>query len=339
MSTHFRHPLSPEPDINSGMAALQMVMSPKETPSRGSPAPGTPKMKPTIPQKNKSIDEYLRLKKELEEVKEARDLMEDDLLKAQEDLEEREKELKQKSREVWTWREKAEKLSNEMVNERRHQGQGQRSPMSANASALASREASARNEKELAEARQQIQELTAALSEAKTHLSAKESDSGPSGLDQESLSRLEDQIGQLQIQCRSEEKLRRAAEASLQNTSQFYQNKLESAEAQARIQIEDQRRQIQELQTEGGLQRMDIDSGGNEELERLRRLTAEQEGRIEEHRRCAEQFRSMSERLTSQVKQGKQSEQNMRQQIETMKTQMSAARQGSNIMPGAFQRG
>ena len=92
---------------------------------------------------------------------------------------------------------------------------------------------------------------------------------------------------------------------------------------------------------------MEVDSGGNEELERLRLLAAEQEGRVNDQHQCVEQFRRMSERLTTQVKQAnlakrglEQSEQAMRQQVEDMKSQITALRrqQHSNNMPGSFER-
>ncbi len=89
---------------------------------------------------------------------------------------------------------------------------------------------------------------------------------------------------------------------------------------------------------------MEIDSAGNEELERLRRLAAEQEGRVDEQRQCAEQFRRMSERLTTQVKQAnlakrglEQSEQMMRQQMDDMRSQLNASQQRKQ-MPGSFSR-
>ena len=341
----------PVPDLSAGMAGLQMATSTMESSSRnGSPASGTPRAKPSIPQKKNHIDELLRLRKELETTREERDqacgerdAMENDLLNAQEALEEKEEALKTMSREVWTWREKAEKMSKDMASEKRLGAQGRRSFAERPSSATSSREANSRTEAELTEARQEVQRLTSALAESQTLLGARTSTSPGLEVDQH---QVQAQMEQLESRLRSEEKLRRAADASLQNTSAFYQNKLSEVETQARIQIEDQQRRLQEAEMglQGGLQRMEIDSGGNEELERLRQLTAEKEGRVDEQRQCAEQYRRMSERLTTQVKQAnlakrglEQSEQMVRQQMEDMKSQLNASQQRRQ-MPGSFQR-
>lgn len=358
----------PEPDLNSGMAGLQMAIFTKETSSgKGTPATGpTPRAKPSIPQKKDHVDEVLRLRKELKEVKEARDqaygernAMEDDMLKIHEDLEKKDEELSKMSREVWTWREKAEKLSNDMTDNRRLAAQSRRSLVGGNASFPATREASGRNEAELAQARQQVQQLTAALAESQALLSAKDSTVPTPEVDQqastqETQRQFQEQLAQVEDHWRSQvveqQNLRQAAESGLQNTREYYENKLRDVELQARSQIEEQQRRLQETETglQEQLQQMEVDSGGNEELERLRRLTAEQEVRVNDQRQCAEQFRRMSERLTTQVKQAnlakrglEQSEQAMRQQVEDMKSQMTALRrqEHNNKMPGSFQGG
>lgn len=330
-----------------------------------SPPTSGPKPKPSIPAKNKNVDDFARLRKELDEAKEARDAMEDDLLNAQEELEakeaelkqktkeveEKDIELKQKSREVWTWREKAEKLSNEMADERRSPGPGKRSPpVPPSTTSFASREASMRSEKELAEARRQLEELKSALTEANAKLEAKEWDIVPPDLGQQSpaaqenVRNLENQINQLQDQCRSEQKLRRAAEGNLEGTRNYFEGQLKDMETQARTRIDEQQRQLQELQS-SGMQRMEVDLGNNEELERLRRVSAEQEQKMDELRQCSDQYRRMSERLTSQVKQmstsqrnQEQSEQLMRQQRQPPKSQLGSAQMQIRSMPGAFQR-
>ena len=341
----------PEPDLSGGMAGLQMATSTMESSSRnGSPASGTPRAKPIIPQKKNHIDELLRLKKELEAVQEAReqacgerDAMENDLLNAQEALEESEEALKKMSREVWTWREKAERVPKDTADEKRLGAQGRRSFAERPSSASSSREANNKTEAELAEARQEVQRLASALTESQTRLSAMGSFSPAADVDQR---QAQAQMEQLESRLRSEEKLRRAADASLHDTSAYYQEKLKEVEMQARTQIEQQQRRIQEAeaQLQGGLQRMDVDSGDNEELERLRKLTAEHERKVDEQRQCAEQYRRMSERLTTQVKQAnlakrglEQSEQMMRQQMEDTRAQLNASQQRRH-MPGSFLR-
>lgn len=337
-----------EPDLSAGIAGLQMATSTMESSSRnGSPAPGAPRARPSIPQKKNHIDELLRLRKELDATREERDqacgerdAMENDLLNAQEAVEEKDEALKKMSREVWTWREKAEKMSKDVADEKRGGAKGRRSFAERPSSATTSREANGRTEVELAEARQEIQRLTSALAESQTLLRAK---TPVSEFDQRSV---QEQMEPVESRLRSEEKLRRAAESSLRDTSIYYENKLRDVETQARIQIEEQQRRLEEAEIglQGGLQRMEVDSAGNEELERLRRVATEQEGRIDEQRQCAEQFRRMSERLTTQVKQAnlakrglEQSEQMMRQQMEDMRSQLQASQQRRH-MPGSFQR-
>lgn len=348
------HPVpGPEPDLKSGMAGLQMAISTKETSSgKGTPALGsTPRAKPSIPQKKTHIDELLRLRKQLEDLKDdrdqgyaERDAITDDLLKLQEDVEklqedvkEKDEELSKKLREVWTWREKAEKLSNDMANERHIAAQGRRSLVGGTASSPMAKEANNRNEAELAQMRQRIQEWTAALADSDALLSAKSATVLAPKVDQQASTQEAQRHFQAQLaraedhwrsQVVEQQKLRQAAESSLHATGHFYENKLRDVESQARSQIEEQQRRFQETET-----RIEVDSGGNEELERLRRLTAEQEGRVNEHRQCAEQFRRISERLTTQVKQAnlakrglEQSEQAMRQQVETMKSQITVLR-------------
>jgi hypothetical protein len=339
----------PEPDLSGGMAGLQMATSTMESSSRnGSPAPGTPRAKPIIPQKKNHIDEILRLKKELEAAREdrdqacgERDAMETDLLSTQEALEEKEEALRKLSREVWTWRDKAEKMSKDTPDEKRLSTQGRRSFAERPSSASSSREANSKIEAELAEARQEVQRLTSALAESQTRL--RSSASPAAGVDQR---QVQVQIEQLEGSLRSEEKLRRAAEASLHDTSTYYQNKLSQVEMQAQTQIEEQQRRLQEVEAglQGGLQRMEVDSGDSEELQRLRQLAAEHERRVDEQRQCAEQYRRMSERLTTQVKQAnmakrgvEQSEQTLRQQMEDMRSQLNASQQ-RRPMPGSFQR-
>lgn len=350
----------PEPDLNSGMAGLQMAMSTSS--GKGTPATGTtPRAKPSVPQKKTHIEEMLRLRKEVEEMRDARDqafgerdAMADDLLKAQEDFEEKDEALSKMSREVWTWREKAEKLSNDLADERRLLAQGRRALVEGNASHSGTREANGRNEAELT---QQVQQLTAALAESKALLSAKTSAVSTPEIDQqasmqEAQRQFQAQLAQVEDRWRSQgveqQKLLKAAEGSLHDTREYYENKLRDVELQARSHIEEQQRRLQEIEVslQGRSQEMEVDSGGNEELERLRRLAAEQEGRINDQRQCAEQFKRMSERLTTQVKQAnlakrglEQSEQAMRQQVEDMKSQVTASRRQShkNNIPGSFQ--
>lgn len=363
---------APEPDLNSGMAALQMATSTKVAASG--------KAKPSIPQKKSHVDELIRLRKELEELRaerdqahRERDAMEDDLLQAQEDLEqkidelgkkskdleEKSEELSKKSKEVWTWREKAEKaerLSNDMAIERRFSGSDRRSLGSGNASPLPTKEANGKVEAELGQARQQIQQLMSELAETKTLLDTKTA-SPPvpkvnnQNLAQEAQRQFQTQLAQVENHWRSEaleqQKLRQIAEAGLNDTKVYYENKLKDVEFQAQSQIAEHQRQLQETKIgcQEPVQQMEVDSPGTEELDRLRRLAAEQEESMNSQRQCAEQYRRMNERLTTQIKQAnmaqrklEQSEQSMRQQVENMKSQITILQRQQHVkpMPGAF---
>lgn len=322
-----------------------------------------PRAKPSIPQKKNHIDELLRLRKELEEMREARDQacgerddMADDLLKIQEDLEEKETQLSKLQREVWSWREKAEKRSNTSADERQLTAQNRRSYGGGTASSLGAKEANSKTEAELAQARQQIRQLTASLAESKALLSAKTSTVAAPEITQqpstqEAQRQFQAQLAQVEDHWRSQvaeqEKLRQAVEGELHTSRDQYENRLRDVESQARSQIEGHQRRIQEVeaQLQGSAQQMEIDSGGNDERERLRQLVTEQEASINEQRQCAEQFRRMSERLTTQVKQAnlekrdlEHSEQTMRQHTEDLKAQIAASRrqQHTHKVPGSF---
>jgi hypothetical protein len=133
-------------------------------------------------------------------------------------------------------------------------------------------------------------------------------------------------------------RLREASDANSNMMREYYENKLKSIETQVRSQVE------AETRLQGGMQQMEIDSKDDEELDRLRRVTADQENRANDQHQCAEQYRRMSERLTTQVKQAnsamrglEQSEQMMRQQMEGMKAEIRTLKlPHRGNMPGAF---
>ena len=358
-------PRTPLPDFDAGMAGLQIAVAArdgKELVSASGPSPlsTVPRAKPSVPQKKGHIDELVRIRKDIEEMREERDqalgerdAMADDMLKIQEELDEKDEELKKMSREVWTWREKAETLINDKTGPR-----GRRALVGAEASSLAGRESTARMEQELAQAREQVQQLTASLAESNALLSAKTVTATVAQVDQNALmyeAQRESRATSTQAEehWRSEaieqQKLRQAAEDGLQSTKSYYEVKIRSVESQGQEQLREQQRRLHDAEAalRDRSQQMEIDSGGSEELDQLRRQAAELQTRVDDQHQCVERFRRMSERLTTQVKQAKfdrqnleQSEQTMRRHIEDMRTQAGAYRGHfqSKPMPGAFGR-
>lgn len=320
--------------------------------------------------------------------------MADDMLKLDEEKDEKDAELKKKSREIWDLRDKVERLSQWKPDAKRpivpskpshvvapvardsidklesELAQAQKDiqkltvALADSEAALAEAEKSletrtltsdtnARTEAELAQARQQVQELATALarsqlaledakvalvqSKATTTYSTAASDlpssqSAPNETESLWRSQLEEQ-----------QRLREAAESSLQNAKDSHEIQMKEVQRKYKGQKRQLEKAESELQTHS--ERMDIDSKDTEELGRLRSLVTQREGTILEERRRAEQFRRMSERLTTQVKQAtmaqrnaEQLEQAAKRQLESMKPRgyPSQPRQGAGHMPGSF---
>lgn len=144
-------------------------------------------------------------------------------------------------------------------------------------------------------------------------------------------------------QLSNEQKLRETAESNLRSVTERYETELKTT----RQKYKQQKRRLEKAETElqEHSQRMDIDSGSPEEVARLRGLLDERNAAIEEQRRRVDQFRRMSERLTTQVKQAtlaqrsaEQVEQGTRRQLEGMKAQVHASQMKNrgSVMPGAF---
>ena len=299
----------PEPSIDLGMAGLQTTTSSGDTPAgSGLPTSATAsRAKPKVPQKKSNLEELVRLRNELEEVRGARDeahgqrdAMEDDLLKSQDDLEMKDKELTRLAGDVNIWKEKANDLSRQALQARRTAGV----------------------------AYQTDQETAVQQDQTELHR----------------------QLAQVQESCRSrvaEEKgLREAAEATLVQTKEDYEVKLRDIESQARAHMEVQQQQLLQAQTElqGQTEKMDVDFGSNGDVEHLRKVNAELETRINEQYRCTEQFKRMSERLTSEVRQAKQAEKSVPRpdtdwrQAEAVTSRMNTSlrSQPQMNMPGSF---
>jgi chromosome segregation ATPase len=319
--------MNPAPGIN---AAMEMATETSSIPS---------KPKPSIPQKKNHVHELVRLKKELAEVQDARDMMEVEILKLQEDVEEKDKQLNELSQELWTWKDRAESWILPTLTAQ------ERSP----------KDVDRASETELAQARQEIQRLTAALAESEAtirqHTSATSvtQSSNPASED-EFRARFESEFAKAQEQWRTqvnqENKLRVAAEGSLHSTREYYENKMKEVEQQAQTRIAEQQRLAQEAKSSSlpsaSSQPMEIDSVDTGEIEALRDKVNDLENRIKEQHQCTEQYRRMSERLTTQVKQAdmarrtaEQSEQTLRRQLEDSRPQRHTPQRHQQV-PGSF---
>lgn len=350
----------PEPDFTSGATALQTTGLNEQTtsPTKMSPPFASQRAKPNIPQKKTHVDEMFRLKRELEEAIKARDeaveikdMMAEDLLTAQEEVQEKDDELRKFSKEVWAWRNKAEKLSNQV----KEQKTGQ-SLIGTETISTSTREVNAKREAEQMQMRQQIEQLTAALAEKDAQLIEKASvatrseDQLQSSIREAQLHfelELEQKEDQLRSQLAEEQKLRQAAEADLKSTQDHYESRLRETEQLASIQIEEEKKRAQATESalNEQMNRMEIDSTSQQQH---KQLIATYEAKIrDQHQRC-NQFRRTSERLTTQIKQAveakrglERSDQEMRQRIEDMKSQIAALQLQLRDyrMPGSFSEG
>lgn len=258
---------------------------------------------------------------ELKETKEARDqaygerdAMADDLLKMQEDIEDRDAELKKLSREVWIWREKAEKMSIDKPAQEALTVQSRRSLAMTEEDFPRTREVNIQSEDDLAEARKKIRQLTAALAESNALLDKKTSVGSEYQRNQQASSAEDERQFQMQLaqsedhwrsQLIEHQKLRQAAESALHSMRGIYEQKLKDVELEARSSIWQLQYQLRERdgarEEQSGC--VKILPHVNEELEHLRQLVIDQESMINDQRQCAEHFRRMSERLTTQIKQ------------------------------------
>lgn len=350
----------PEPDFTSGAAALQTTNLHEQTtsPAKMSPPFASQRSKPNIPQKKTHVDEMFRLKRELEdairardEAVEMKDMMAEDLLTAQEEVQEKEEELRKTSEEVWAWRDKAEKLSNQVKEQKTGQSLKRTEAIS-----TSTREFNAKREAELIQMRQQIEQLTSALTEKDTQLIEKASlatgaeDQLQSSIREAQLhfeSELKQMEDQMRAQLTEEQKLRQAAEADLKSTKGHYESKLRETEQLASTQIEDEKKKSQSIESalNEQMNRMEIDSTNQQQHEQL---IATYKAEIRDQRQRCNQFRRTSERLTTQIKQAveakrdlEHSSQEMRQRIEDMKSQITGLQLQLRDyrMPGSYSEG
>ncbi|TKA41100.1 hypothetical protein B0A54_07621 [Friedmanniomyces endolithicus] len=252
--------LGPKPDVGPGIAGLQMATS---TTEQGT---GPPISAMTIgPQEMAHIDELLRLTKELEESRLARDqacqerdAMADDLLKLLEDIEKKDEELKDMAGRALTWKDDAQKMSSDDATEMH------RSVQVRGGDGFSS----------IPNSHRQYQ----------MQLAQVEKD--------------------WRFQMEEEHKLRQGPENGLVNMKEFYEAQMQEVESQSRIRIEELQGRMQELEIalQRESQQIELHSGWKEELDQLHQLAADQEVEINDQYQRAERFQRMSERLTTQVK-------------------------------------
>lgn len=350
----------PEPDLTSGATALQTT-SPNEqraSPNKMSPPVASQKAKPNIPKKKTHVDEMFRLKRELEEAKKARDeateikdMMAEDLLTTQEEVQEKEDEVRKISKEVWAWRDKAERLSSQVKEQKTRQ-----SLMGTETISASTREVNVKREMEQMQMHQQIEQLTAALAEKdaqlieKAYVAAGSEDQLQSSIQEAQLRfdlELKQKEDQLRSQLAEEQKLRQAAEANLKSTKDYYESRHRDTEQLASTKIEEERKRSQATESalNDQMNRMEIDLTSQQQQEQL---VATYEAEIRDQRQRCNQFKKTSERLTTQMKQAveakkdlERSDQEMRQRIEDMKSQIAAhqLQLREYRMPGAFSEG
>jgi len=324
--------LGPDPNLDAGLAALQTTI-PRETAMSTTPSVISPRSRPSIPQKKNHVDEVFRLKRELEvafqsrdEAIETRDMMADDLLTAQEQLQEKEEEFAKISKELWTWKDKAEKLSSELSEQKNLKPHLGKRPVP-----VPVKDTSTAIQAENMRLRQQIEKLNTVVAEKdsqlqETAMMMTDSHSHSQSLIQEARQQWEAELSQkeTQFKLKLEEQQRKceAAEAQLQVQVQTGQQMMTQLEA------EKNRAQLAELSLGEHAARMEVDSTSQQERAQL---IDKYEAEIQDQRQRCEQFRRSSERLTSKMKQAtetvkdlERSDHIMQQRVEDMKSQIAA---------------
>jgi chromosome segregation ATPase len=151
----------------------------------------------------------------------------------------------------------------------------------------------------------------------------------------------------LRDQLAEEQRQRQALEVELQNTKDQYEARLKAAETLASSHIEAEKQCAEAAQNalNEQMNRMDIDSRSQEQNQQL---IANYEAEIQEQRQRCNQFKKMSERLTTQFKQAvdakrelERSNQELRHTIEDMKSTIAALQLHIREyrMPGSFADG
>ncbi|KAK0265616.1 hypothetical protein LTR12_000234 [Friedmanniomyces endolithicus] len=310
--------LGPKPDIGPGIAGLQMATSTTESATGPSISAMT-----TGPQEMAPIDELLRLTQELEKLRlardeayEERDAMADDLLKLLEDVEKKDEELKEMAGKAWTRKDDAQKMSGDEATEMH------RSAQVGGGDGIYSMPSEA-NSKEKAS--------TVPVSQV-----------GQQIWMQDAHRQYQIQLAQVEESWRSqmdaEHKLRQATEDRLYNMKQSCEARMKEVESQVRIRIAEQQRRLQKtgVAIKGKSHQTRINSGWTDGLDLMHQLVADQEVEINNEYQRAEQFRRMSERLTTQVKHSNMA--NQAQQFRRMRERSMTQAKPANMADQALEQ-
>ncbi|KAK0935396.1 hypothetical protein LTR29_013029 [Friedmanniomyces endolithicus] len=245
------------------------------------------------PQEMAHVDELLRLRKQLEEVRlarneacEERDAMADDLLKLQEDVEEKDEKLERMAKETRTREDEIQKMfSNGAM-------KVHRSVQFGGGEGICSLpgEASGKAKVGFARAPDARIRTSIALQTSTVPLSQVDQQIWKQGVHRQYQAQLAEVEESWRSQVEAEHKLRQAAEDGLYNMKQSCEAQMKEVKSQARTRIEEQLRRTQK--TEVGVRGESHQKAAN----------SDQEVEINNEYQRAEQFRRMSERLTTQVK-------------------------------------
>ena len=316
--------------------------------------------RPQPPPKRAHIEEILRLKKELEDTRVEKEEAEEmtmnmcqDLQLAQEETEKKTVELSRREadhrkceEELQHWRQKAQRLSVEISEERRMVAAMKQSLETQDAVVSSPTNNQLGNEEELSKLRKQVVQLTATLSVKDNHMNSVN----------ENEARLEAQLAQEQELRRvaettlqatkqkmtstssREQELRHAAESSLRIAKEEYEIKSREADERTVLQIAEMQKRAQDA--EASLQEHTKEVGGDREqlLQHIHSLESE----LQDQRKSHDFFKKNSERLSREIrdiqaarKALEQSEHAATRQVADLKSQV-AALQSRRSMPGTY---
>ena len=326
------------------------------------------------PPRNAHPDEVIRLRRELEKLREEQGqaeemvyLMGEDLQRTQEEVEEKDDELRRREAELLkcreelrNWRQNAQNLSNEIQEEKRLAAD----KVANLTTSLATkdeerREAKLKGEEELSSLRRQVEQLTADK-EAQTQSIGSQSTTELVDL-RKQVTQLKSTISekdaeltkkaavaadslQMGENTNQEQELRHAAEASLRTTKEEYEVKLREADQRAGVQLAEMQKRAQAA--ENSLQEhtsrvQDVGSDQDKLQKRIHGLESE----LQDQRKCCAWFKRNSERLSREIKEAEaarrqmeQSEYAVKRQVADLKSQVNAlqSRRGMGTMPGAY---
>ncbi|KAK0276753.1 hypothetical protein LTR35_002894 [Friedmanniomyces endolithicus] len=245
--------------------------------------------------------------------------MADDLLKLLEDVEKKDEELKEMAGKVWTRKDEAQKMSGDEATEMH------RSAQVGGGDGIYSMPSEASSKEKVG--------FTGASDARLRSYIATQAFTVP--VSQIQLAQVEESW---RSQMDAEHKLRQATEDRLYNMKQSCEARMKEVESQARIRIAEQQRRLQETEVavKGRSPQAGINSGWTDGLDLMHQLVADQEVEINNEYQRAEQFRRMSERLTTQVKHSNMA--NQAQQFRRMSERSMTQAKPANMADQALEQ-